>query len=166
MMENSSLIADTEDVARLLHPSWVVDGVLQHYAFVLRRNETYISVNRSMVSSYKEDVSSFIEKHPTFYSDKSQSEYMRALLRVGDVRMSKVTIDDVVLNIDVEVEPRDTFTKSHAGIFTRYKGHNLKVGDMVSIESAEKEVSTDDVLLEVRSRLLDLARMEICKLST
>ena len=54
-------------------------------------------------------------------------------------------------------------TKSHAGIFTRYEGQNLKVGDTVSIESSENEVSTDDVLLEVRSHLLDLARMEICK---
>ena len=163
-MENSSYISDTEDVARLLHPSWVVDGVLQHYAFVLRRNETYISVNRPAVSFYTADVTSFVENHPTFYVDKSQTEYMRALLRVGDVRLSKVTIDDIVLNIDVEVEPRDAFTKSHAGIFTRYEGQNLKVGDTVSIESSENEVSTDDVLLEVRSHLLDLARMEICKL--
>lgn len=61
-------------------------------------------------------------------------------------------------------DTEDAFTKSHAGIFTRYEGQNLKVGDTVSIESSENEVSTDDVLLEVRSHLLDLARMEICKL--
>ena len=49
-MENvSAFIDDAEDVARLLHPSWVIDGVLQHYAFALRRNETYISVNRLAV---------------------------------------------------------------------------------------------------------------------
>ena len=46
MSDTLNMVADTEDVARILRRNWVVDGILQHYAFDMRRNETYISVNR------------------------------------------------------------------------------------------------------------------------
>ena len=54
---------------------------------------------------------------------------------------------------------------SHAGIFTRYEGRNIKTGDSLSIKPLEEEVSSDDILLEVRSRLLDLAQLEYCKIN-
>lgn len=41
MINCSALITDSENVARILHRNWVVDGILQHYAFVLKRKESY-----------------------------------------------------------------------------------------------------------------------------
>ena len=162
-MDNTeNKVADTENVARILRPNWVVDGILQHYAFDLRRNETYISVNRPAVSSYADDVKSFVESHPDFYSDSEKTEYARALLYVGNIRNSEISFDGIKLNIDVEVEPRDGFAKSHAGIFTRSEGKNIKTGETIKIEPMEEEVSSDDILLEVRSRLLDISKIEYC----
>ena len=160
------MIEDTENVARILHRKWVIDGILQHYAFVLRRNETYISVNRLAVSSFDDDVASFVESHPDFYANKNNTEYLRALVNVGEVRQTEVKVNETRLNIEVEVEPRDVFTKSHAGIFTRYEGQNIKVGETLSIEPLKEAISSDDILLEVRSRLLDLSQLEHCKINS
>ena len=165
MMDNySEMIADTENVARILHRNWVIDGILQHYAFVLRRNEAYISVNRPAVSSYDDDVASFVESHPDFYANDNKTDYMRAVVNVGEIRQTEVKVNETRLNIEVEVEPRDVFTKSHAGIFTRHDGQNIKAGETLSIEPLKEEISSDDILLEVRSRLLDLAQLEYCKI--
>ena len=159
-----NLIADTEDVARILHRNWVVDGILQHYAFALRCNETYISVNRPAISTYDADVSSFVTKHPDFYANETQSEYMCTLVNVGDIRKTKVTFEDFTLNIDVEVEPRDVHVKSHAGIFSRHAGKNIKNGEILKFDDLREEVSSDEILLEVRSLLIEHARLERRKL--
>ena len=143
MMDNNpEMIADTENVARILHQNWVIDGILQHYAFVLRRNETYISVNRPAVSSYDDDIASFVESHPDFYANENKTEYMRALLNVGEIRQTEVRVNETRLNIEVEVEPRDVFTKSHAGVFTRHDGRNIKAGEAFSIESLKEDISS------------------------
>ena len=80
MSDTLNMVADTEDVARILRRNWVVDGILQHYAFDMRRNETYISVNRPAVSSYVDDVRKFVESHPDFCFDSDEPAYMRALI--------------------------------------------------------------------------------------
>ena len=165
MVNTSDFIADTENVARILHHNWVVDGILQHYAFVLRRNESYISVNRPAVQSYNADVSSFVESHPDFFADDSRTAYMRALVNVGNIRQTVVKINEIVLNIEVNVEPRDEHTKSHAGIFTCREGQYIKSSDNLRFDGLDEEVSSDAVLLEVRSRLLDLSQLELCKLN-
>lgn len=164
MENNSRQVADSEYVARLLSKGWVCEGNILHLAFTLRDNETYISVNRPVVPSYDLDVCSFIEKHSDFYADDKQSLYIRALLNVGEVRSSEIKIDDIKLDIDVDVEPRDLFKKSHAGIFTRHEGMNVKKGDTIYVKAIKKEISSDQVLLKVRSRLLDLAQLEYCKI--
>ena len=164
MDNTTNLISGTENVARLLCSNWVVDGILQHYAFVLRYHETYISVNRPAVSSYDSDVASFIESHSDFYANEARTEYKRALINVGDIRKIEMSVNDVAFNIDVEVEPRDVFTKSHAGIFTRHEGQNLKADKSLIIKATGEEISTNDVLLEVRSHLLDLAQLQVCKI--
>ena len=166
MSDTLNMVADTEDVARILRRNWVFDGILQHYAFDMRRNETYISVNRPAVSSYVDDVRKFVESHPDFCFDSDEPAYMRALINVESIRKSELFIGDIKLNIDVEVEPRDVFTKSHAGIFTRYEGKNIKTNEKMKIEPIEDEVSSDAILLEVRSRLLDISKLETCCLDT
>jgi hypothetical protein len=160
----SSLIPNTEKVARILAKDWIVNGEILHIAFTLREKETYISVNRPSVESYDSDVKNFVETHPDFYADDSKTKYSRALLNVGDIRATKVSFSGITLNINVEVEPRDVFTKSHAGIFTRHGNQNIKTGDTLYIKSLDTELSADEVLLEVRSRLIDFAKLEYCGL--
>lgn len=159
------MITDSEFVARILHRNWVVDGILQHYAFVLKRKESYISVNRPAVSSYNADVASFVENHPGFYTNENKTEYSRALVNVGEIRKIGVVINGINLNIDIDVEPRVVHTNSHAGIFTRSDGHIIKSEETLYIKPLDEEVSSDEILLEVRSRLLDLAQLERCRLS-
>lgn len=67
------------------------------------------------------------------------------------------------LAIDVEVEPRDVFTKSHAGIFTRHNNVNIKTGSTLAV-SQEKNISADRVLLKVRLALVRLSTVETCYL--
>lgn len=87
------MISDNENVARILRPEWVVSGILQHYAFVLRRNETYISVNRPAVSSFKDDVRNFVKAHAGFFADKDRDSYFCAMFNVGEIRQAKVVIN-------------------------------------------------------------------------
>lgn len=157
-------VADNENVARILSKRWVVEGVILHMAFTLRENETYISVNRPSIQSYQDDVCSFVSSHPDFYADYMRTVYQRALINVGDIRAIDVIAGCKPLNVDVEVEPRDSFTKSHAGIFTRYNGTNLKPGTVLSVEGLEKNISADDILLEVRDQLLDMSQLELLPL--
>ena len=157
-----TVINNNENVARILRKFWVLDNEIQHTAFMLRCGETYISVNRPAVASYDSDVRNFVETHPDFYADESKTKYSRALLNVGEIRATKVSFSGITLNINVEVEPRDVFTKSHAGIFTRHENRNVKTGDTFYIKSLDENISADEVLLEVRSRLVDLAKLEYC----
>lgn len=119
-------------------------------------------VSRFSVSSYDDDVAAFIASHPDFYADDDKMSYMRAKVNVGDIRQTEVRVGDVLLDIDVEVEPRDVFTKSHAGIFAHHDGKNIKVGDTLCFHAVGKEVSSDEVLLEIRSHFLDIATLEKC----
>lgn len=97
-----------------------------HIAFALNYGETYLSVNRLAVPSYSLDVSTFVEKHEGYAFGDQLDEYRRAVLNVGEIRDIDIVHGGKVLDVNVEVEPRDGHTKSHAGIFTRYKQKNLK----------------------------------------
>ena len=65
------------------------------------------------------------------------------------------------MDLSVEVEPRDSHYQSHAGIFTRLSGQNIKGGQ-------QKDVSIDDhttvpvmaILQKVQHRLLALSALE------
>ena len=154
-------VLDTEQVARILSSEWFVDGLLQNVAFTLLENETYISVNRPAVSTYDIDVKAFLDRHPKYIFENDN--YKRALLNVSDIRSINVDAFGEALTINVEVEPRDKFTKSHAGIFTRLGDKNVKKGDVLTY--LEKGISADDVLMKVRSLLSSLAKQETCKFS-
>lgn len=155
-------IDSNENVARLLSSDWVVNGKIQHTAFMLKQNETYISVNRPLIDTYHCDVATFVKNHKCYAFDNNI--YKRALLNVGDVRGIDVSQDDVKMKIDVEVEPRDTHTKSHAGIFTRFQNKNIKKGQRLKVGLAEEGLSADSILLEVRKELLSLSILEEFKL--
>lgn len=154
-------VDDSETIVRLLSSYWVIGNEILHVAFTLRDRETYISVNRPSISSYNTDVKNFLESHPDFYSDKEQKEYKQAALNVAEIRNIRIDVDDLLLNMEVEVEPITQNQRSHAGIFTRLNGKNLKTGDLIFDNTLKTGVSADVILLEVRSRLLELSHLEI-----
>lgn len=156
------VINSEENVVRILSKGWVVNGTLQHTAFMLRDGETYISVNRPAVDSYVSDVASFVKGHKSFITTQGNIiSYQRAILNVGDIRNIVIKIEDQPLAVDVEVEPRDVFTKSHAGIFTRFNNNNVKTGSTLAV-SQEKNLSADVVLLKVRLALVRLSSVDTC----
>jgi hypothetical protein len=155
-MTESTTVGSSEKVARILSTEWFVDGQLMNVAFTLLEGETYISVNRPAISTYDSDVAGFVTKHGKYLF--GTDNYKRAILSVSDIRDIKVDAFGEPLKINVEVEPRDSHTKSHAGIFTRYENKNVKRGDTLSL--LEKEISADDVLIKVRTQLLNMTTVE------
>ena len=65
---------------------------------------------------------------------------------------------------DVEVEPRDFHTKSHAGIFTRFQNKNIKKGQLLKAGPTAQDISVDTILLEVRKELKNLSTVEECRI--
>ena len=155
-MTDSTTVDFSEKVARILSTEWFVDGHLMNIAYTLLEGETYISVNRPVINTYDSDVADFVAKHGKylFGTDK----YKRAMLCVSDIRAIKVDAFGEPLKIIVEVEPRDSHTKSHAGIFTRYENKNVKRGD--TLNHLDKEISADDVLIKGRTQLLNMTTVE------
>lgn len=162
---NSALdiVQDSEKVARLIDNEWVVNGKLQLSAFALRPKETYISVNRLSIPSFNEDVRSFVSQHPSFLL--ANNSYQRALMFVTDIRHIVIEIEGEILGVDVEVEARSKNVMSHAGIFVRYGGQNVKNDNRIIIQKQQIGVSSDDILLDVRMSLLRIATLESCNLS-
>lgn len=154
-------IPSEENVARILSKEWFVKDKLLSVAFALDAGETYLSVNRPAVETYDNDVSAFVKKHASYAFD--DNSYKRALLNVGDVRSIKVEVGETKMMTDVEVEPRDIHTKSHAGIFTRFQNANIKKGQILKAGPTAEEISADTILLEVRKKLLSLSTIENCK---
>lgn len=160
-MNSASTISGDETVVRVLHRDWFVDDELQIFAFALRQNETYISVNRPIIESFNDDISDFIAKHPEYLVTEEANIYKRAALNVGELRNISVVLGKQVLDVAVEVESRDVHYKSHAGIFTRLAGENIKGGQ-------QKDVSIDDdttlpiasIFQKVQNKLLSLATIE------
>ena len=161
-MENLTVkISSEESVVRLLSKEWFVKGVLQHTAFKLTNGETYLSVNRPAIDSFSEDVKAFVVSHPFFvFCEGKLKLYRRAFFNVGTIRSIDVKLGDTQMAIDVEVEPRATHTKSHAGIFTRFQNKNIKQGQLLKVGPTAEAISADTILLEVRSQLMKISHIE------
>ena len=157
-MNAVSTITNEEDVVRILHKDWVVNGNIQLGAFTLRPNEVYISVNRPIVESFVSDVSDFVENHPMY--QHTETTYRCALMGVKEVRGISLTNNGEPINIDVEVEPRATRMQSHAGIFTRIGSSNIKVGSPLPAEALPLGLSSDDILMEVGWSLIAISKLE------
>ena len=163
--EKNSMVADDEQVARIVSHEWVIDGELQLAAFALAPRETYLSVNRPIIDTYDEDVLQFVSAHPYYFDEKKQS-YKRALLEVKAVRAISVEKDGLRLNAHVEVEPRDSHTKSHAGIFVRVNGKNVVHGRLLPEGQLPYNVSEEYLLQQVQWDLLELAELQECRVSS
>ena len=159
MNQTQTKVADEEQVARLVSQEWVVEGVLQVAAFVQAPHETYLSVNRLSIDSYSEDVRQFVKAHPKYYN-ASDDSYMRALLDVADIRAISVEVDGLKVDANVEVEPRELHTRSHAGIFVRVKGRNVVPGRQLPNGQLPYNVSEEMLLQRVQWELHDLAEFQ------
>lgn len=154
-------IDSEENVARLLCSEWVDNGDISVDAFALAPNETYLSVNRPAVDTFRSDVEKFVSSHQGFVTAKDHGQaFCAAMMNVVDVKAISVEIDDCQLDVDVEIEPRDIHTKSHAGIFVRSGGVNIVKGRRIMSSSVPKGVSSDDILMEVQWSLKDIAKLE------
>ena len=119
-----------------------------------------MSVNRPAVDTYDADVQSFVSSHASFQFDNGK-KYRCASMQVSGVRSIKVFDEsNQPLAIDVEVEPRNIHTKSHAGIFVRFSGQNVISGRSLLVDSVSEAVSADIILQDVRWELLDLSSLE------
>lgn len=77
----TSTISGDETVVRVLHRDWFVDDELQIFAFALRQDETYISVNRPIIESFDDDISDFIANHPEYLASDDANTYKRSAKR-------------------------------------------------------------------------------------
>ena len=160
MSQQEQPILDSEAIVRIIRQEWLVDGVLQQSAFALKPQETYLSVNRPAVDTFDADVQSFVSSHANFQFDNGK-KYRCASMQVSGVRSIRVFDEsDQPLAVEVEVEPRDVHTKSHAGIFVRFGGLNVKSGQSLLVNSVSEAVSTDIILQDIRWELLDLSSLE------
>ena len=105
----------------------------------------------------------FLKTHPQYVSE-DEASYSCATLNVVDVRGIKVSYEDKVLQIGVEVEPRATHTPSHAGIFVRSDGVNVVLGRQLSGQTVPDGVSAEMVLQQVQWELYGLANLQKCQM--
>ena len=157
----NSTVSSEENIARIIRNEWISDGALLITAFALAPKETYLSVNRPAVETYKDDVREFVSKHSD-YQCNDGAYYNRALLNVGKVRNIDIQFDGNKLDVDVEVEPRDSHTKSHAGIFVKTEKQNIIHGRDLFNTTVPAGISADDILHEVRWALYDIAELQKC----
>lgn len=157
-------ISASEQIVRLLHRDWIVEGVLQATAFTLQNGETYLSVNRPAVDSFQMDVYDFLKKHPSYKITDDGNLYQRAEMVVGAVCNICPRFEKQLATLTVEVEPRDVHVLSHAGIFIRVEGKNLRGGQQTMFKvDEEKTVSSDAILQKVRLQLLHLSELkQVC----
>lgn len=156
-------VDSNEQVVRLIHRMWIVDGELQLNAFTLNDGETYLSVNRPAIESYEQEVNDFLTKHIQYTSSENSGIYPRAVLAVKDIQNLSVSLEKKTASLSVEVEPRDSHYKSHAGIFTRIDGKNIKGGSNQNIKTESNQVvSASAILQRVRMNLLRLSKVEVC----
>ena len=114
-------VANEEDVARMLFsPLFICDGILSQNAFTLEAalKETYISVLRTAIDSFKEDMEGIRKEGNTVYG--------YALLNVEEIRKIKI---DYPEKISLNVLPRNAGKrKSHAGIFATIGKNKVRGG--------------------------------------
>ena len=160
MSQHVNKVLDSEIISRVIRQEWLVDGVLQQTAYTLNPNETYLSVNRPAIDTYEADVLAFVVSHDDFQFDNGK-KFHCAVMPVSGVRGIKVMDEnDAPLAIEVEVEPRDVHTKSHAGIFVRSDAQNIIPGRSLMGTSIQEAVSVDMILQDVRWELLALSTLE------
>lgn len=159
-------IGQKEDIVRILFRDWVIDDRLQLNAFALRPGESYLSVNRLAVESSFSDIHDFVNHHPDYMIPGETGKCHLAVIRVRDIHDLSISYMEWIASLTVEVEPRSAHYKSHAGIFTRVRGRNLKRGQQLELLANNgQKVSYGEIELKVQLNLVRLAQLTTCELS-
>jgi len=160
------VIEQKEEIARILIREWVIEDRLQLNAFALRPGESYLSVNRLAVESSINDIHDFVSHHPDYMIAGETDRCHLAVIRVWDIHNLSISYKKWIANLAVEVEPRSAHYKSHAGIFTRVRGRNLKGGQELELLTNDgQKVSYSEIELKVQLNLVRLAQLTTCELS-
>ena len=140
------MLSREENVARVLFsPRMIYNGELQIEAFQLRGSiaEDYLSVLRTSVSSWREDVMAIPQR-------KNRELKAYAEMNVGEIR------DASFLNVAFEVKACDNERlKSHGGIFVTIDGKPLIGGQ--PIPAKVEGMPKDFVALFIQQTLLQIA---------
>ncbi len=102
----------------------------------------------------------FITRHPEFRSIGSATACRVAELNVGQVREIRFQLGINLAEVFVEVEPRGSNYRSHAGVFTKCDGKNVKGGQESVVISSGKHFPAKAILQKVRYALLQMAELK------
>lgn len=106
----------------------------------------------------------FIAHHPAFRNSEIADSCQIAELNAGQVRDIKFHLGAKLAEVLVEVESRGKNYQSHAGIFTRCDGKNVKgVQESVVLRNG-KHFPAKAILQKVRYALLQMAELKSVEL--
>jgi len=144
---------DKEDVARVLKPIWLCEGVVSPSAFNLRPHihESYISVLRHTHAAFVKDV---------YAVARGQKQISYALTNTGELRQLQVDAIEDKITFDVAAIDNQQLT-SHAGVFIYVNNQQVVGGEPFESLDLKHGVSVDSVLLSVRDTLADYAQNNI-----
>ncbi|MBQ3691512.1 MAG: hypothetical protein II937_16815 [Bacteroidales bacterium] len=144
-------LSDNEDVVRAIFSPLMIDenGNLSRAAFSLRHNEDYISVCRTSVPTWLEDVHSIPE-------NENRKLFGYCVLNVFSVRSLGFYYRNY--NVCFEVcEKHTPKNKSHAGIFVLLNNQVLKGDRKTILKNIPEDVPSDALSMRYQRRLLDIA---------
>lgn len=161
-MTTSDIAVDPEElITRSLNRIWVVDGVIGPTAFDWSDNETYLSVNREAVDSYKTDLVNFVSNHSSYAFDKGGIRgVLVAEMNVGNVNNIRFLRDEHQLSVELPVYVRSSRVKSHAGIFAKSDEKNLNRNLSLIIKPTELGISASAILQELRLKLVNISTLK------
>ena len=140
-------IYDETNVARAVFCPQMVDenGIITRAAFSLRHNESYISVCRMDVSTWKQDMDAI---------PQGVNRILRgyAVLNVGDIRALNFAHECHNVSFDV-IDKHTDNNKSHSEIVLAFDGDNLKGDKNMLLKPLPKDSYAAPLLLMVQSKL-------------
>ncbi len=150
-------IADTEIVARAIFSPQMIspEGDLLLAAFALRvfkdgKAESYISVNRTSVDSWIDDIRRIPQRRNRVF-------YGYAELGVEQVHSIDLEVNghDIVFNV---YDCSENSTPSHAGIFVDIEGNVLTGGENPILSALMPNQPESFVMMAIQEELLNIAK--------
>ncbi len=132
-----------------------MQGMISKNAFALRHHEDYISVNRTSVASWQQDIDAIPQNNNRVLCGYGQ-------MNVGRIQAQGFTMDGESVEFQVYAR-HSSEDKSHAGISSYLSGQKL-IGDKNTIyKHIPNNVSADRLSLLIRIKLAKLANEHFVK---
>ena len=155
-------ISDTENVARAIFSPQMIgtDGELLLSAFALRvfkdgTAENYISVNRTSVESWLDDIRKIPQR-------RSRVLYGYAELNVGQVHAIDLQVNGHDVNFNV-FDYSEGSTPSHAGIVTDVEENVLKGGSNPVLSRLVPHEPESFIMMAIQEELLAIAKKKFVR---